>query len=286
MLHKKTTLALFLIALLGASVVIFTQTFASNASTSASQLSAVGLSVSQVGLSDASSTAKTPDIVITPPASIVVPAEPAIPEDTKLHSQATSSTGVAQKSTEKQEQKEKPEQEPSVLIAAKEVSRASAVPVFSQFKDISSAKWKKIGCGIASLTMLIDYYKPGETTVDDLLDEGIASDAYIADAGWSHQGLVNLAKDHGLSGTTHDLSGESMTDAFEKFERAVQAGPAIASVHYTFKPTNPIPHLVVITGIKDDTVYYNDPAAGSGSISATTFKNSWKQRYIVIRPAA
>jgi ABC-type bacteriocin/lantibiotic exporter with double-glycine peptidase domain len=57
-------------------------------------------------------------------------------------------------------------------------------------------------------------------------------------------------------------------------------------VHYTFEPTNPIPHLVVITGVQDGMVHYNDPAEefGGGTLSVEKFKAAWKQKYIVIRP--
>jgi len=57
------------------------------------------------------------------------------------------------------------------------------------------------------------------------------------------------------------------------------------SVHYTFKPTNPIPHLVIVTGVEDGKVYYNDPAekSGNGSISIEQFQSAWKKRYIAIR---
>jgi len=37
---------------------------------------------------------------------------------------------------------------------------ASDVPFYSQFVDISAPAWKKVGCGIASLAMIIDFYKP------------------------------------------------------------------------------------------------------------------------------
>jgi uncharacterized protein YvpB len=61
----------------------------------------------------------------------------------------------------------------------------------------------------------------------------------------------------------------------------------IASVHYKFDPKSPLPHLVVLTGIKDDIVYYNDPAAKAGEqqISKAAFMQGWKKRMIVIRPA-
>ena len=172
----------------------------------------------------------------------------------------------------------------------KEVLGASVkfdVPFYSQFDDITPVKWKKIGCGVTSLAMLIDYYKPGEVTVDALLDEGVASGAYLQNAGWTHQGLVDLAVDHGLRGRTHDLSNKSVDAAFAKLKQSLLDGPVIASVHYTFDPTNPIPHLVVINGVLGDRVYYNDPSEKSGgnSISVDKFLKSWKKRYIEVRDA-
>ncbi len=159
------------------------------------------------------------------------------------------------------------------------------VPFYSQFSDISSAKWQKVGCGIASLAMLIDFYQPGVVTVDALLKQGIAAGAFNDISGWSHQGLVNLAQKYDMKGTTYDLSGSSAAAAFSQFQKAVNAGPVIASVHYKFDPKNPIPHLVVISGISDGMVYYNDPAAKSGgkNISVQDFMRAWKKRFIAVR---
>ena len=160
------------------------------------------------------------------------------------------------------------------------------VPFFSQFTDISSKSWQKVGCGIASLAMLIEYYEPGSVEVETLLDEGIAARAFLPDAGWTHAGLIGLAKKYGLTGASHDLSGSSMSAAFSELTRVVEEGPVMVSVHYTFDPKNPIPHLVVVNDVVGDTVYYNDPAEprGGGSIPATTFKSAWKKRYIRIAP--
>ncbi len=79
-----------------------------------------------------------------------------------------------------------------------------------------------------------------------------------------------------------------MDTAFAKLAEAVTEGPVMVSVHYTFEPTNPIPHLAVISGIEGDVVRYNDPAevSGGGTISAEKFKRAWKKRYIAIRPTS
>jgi len=180
-----------------------------------------------------------------------------------------------------------PKKEKAKIIPAEEETENSFfdVPFFSQFKDISSSNWQKVGCGIASLGMIINYYEPKEISVNALLNEGINSGAYINDAGWSHQGLANLADKHGLVGSTYDFSASSMEVAFAKFENSLKEGPVIASVHYTFDPSNPIPHLAVINGIEGDTLHYSDPAEGQGTISVEKFKRAWKKRYIKIRPS-
>ena len=160
------------------------------------------------------------------------------------------------------------------------------VPFYSQFNDISASEWKKVGCGIASLAMLIEYYEPNSVTVDELLQRGIDAHAFLADAGWTHSGLINLSHKYGLSGESHSLADSSMDDAFEVLKGELEVGPVMASVHYTFDPQNPIPHLVVVNGVSDGKVYYNDPSesGGGGSISIAKFQSSWKKRYIDIRP--
>lgn len=174
---------------------------------------------------------------------------------------------------------------PLEMKMANDEAKVRVVPFYSQFNDITPANWKKIGCGIASLGMLIDYYKPA-VPVDTLLDEGIASGAYIDSAGWSHQGLINVVKKYGLTGEAISLAHLSADDAFLELEKVLEEGPVMASVYYTFTPGHPIPHLVVVSDVKDGLVYYNDPAepSGGGTIPIEKFKPAWKERYISIRP--
>ncbi len=162
---------------------------------------------------------------------------------------------------------------------------ASDVPFYSQFVDISAPAWKKVGCGIASLAMIIDFYKPA-VPVNTLLTRGIAAGAYTQNAGWSYKGLIALAQKYGLEGASYDLSKLGTNVALKKFKTLLNDGPVIASVHYKFDPHSSIPHLVVINRIEDDTLYYNDPAAKSGDkqISVTDFERGWKMRFIVFRP--
>lgn len=163
--------------------------------------------------------------------------------------------------------------------------RVPDVPFYSQFVDIKDSEWKKIGCGIASLAMLIEFYKPEMVEINTLLKEGIAAGAYLDGAGWTHKGLSLLAIKYGLKSTTHDLSGLNSDAAFAQFEEYLKNGPVIASVHYKFDINSSIPHLAVINGIEGDNIYYNDPAEKSAGnkISIEDFIKVWKKRFIVVR---
>lgn len=160
------------------------------------------------------------------------------------------------------------------------------VPFYSQFLDITAPEWQKVGCGIASLAMLIDFYSSDSVDVNELLHDGVSSGAYLESAGWIHAGLIGLSHSYGLDGESHSLAQFSMDEAFQKLVSVLDEGPVMASVHYTFEPTNPIPHLVVVTGVQDEVVFYNDPAetSGGGQLSIEKFKQGWKKRYVEIRP--
>lgn len=160
------------------------------------------------------------------------------------------------------------------------------VPFYSQFKDIKSPTWQKVGCGITSLAMIINYYKPESVIVNDLLAKGIKEGAYDYGAGWIYKGLIDISEDYNLSGKSYDVSGLSKAEALTKFKKYLNDGPVIVSIHYKFDPKSTIPHLVVIDGIDGDTIYYNDPASLSGQkkISIADFQKGWKKKFIVVRP--
>ncbi len=166
-----------------------------------------------------------------------------------------------------------------------QAEKVLSVPFYSQFSDISRPEWQKLGCGIASLAMLIEFYNPGSVSVDSLLQEGISAGAFLDGAGWKHRDLALLANKYGLQGANYDLSHLSSEAAFAKFEEILKEGPVMVSVHYTFDPRNPIPHLAVVNGIDGDIVYYNDPAEGAPNktIPTADFLKAWKKRFIVVR---
>ena len=175
----------------------------------------------------------------------------------------------------------------AVSTKASQEAAVREVPFYSQFTDISNVSWQKVSCGIAAIAMLIDYYSDETIVPDQLLEKGIARRAFLSDAGWIHSGLIGLSRDYGLDGETKSLSHLSRAAALTELTKELQVGPVMASVHYTFEPTNPIPHLVVVNAIKNGLVYYNDPAeaSGGGTLAVEKFQRAWKQRYITVRPS-
>lgn len=179
---------------------------------------------------------------------------------------------------------------PKVAIAptiAPATSTAEEIPFFSQFRDISSPAWQKVGCGITDLAMVIDYYHPSAVSVETLLKKGIAAGAYDYSAGWIYAGLIGLSRPYGLDGEYYNFTALSAEGAYSALAKHLQGGPVIASVHYQFDPKSTIPHLVVLNRIEGDRVYYNDPAAkvGQKSISKADFIKAWKKKIIEIRPS-
>jgi ABC-type bacteriocin/lantibiotic exporter with double-glycine peptidase domain len=160
------------------------------------------------------------------------------------------------------------------------------VPFYSQFKDILSAQWQKVGCGVTSLAMIIDYYDPNTVSVNTLLKQGIAAGAYDTNAGWTYAGLIGLSQKYGLDGNSYDLGKLDSRAAFAQLTSYLADGPVIVSVHYKFDPKSTIPHLVVINGLDNGVLHYNDPAAKTGDkeISVADFLKGWKKRFIVMRP--
>jgi len=159
-------------------------------------------------------------------------------------------------------------------------------PFYSQFRDITSSKWQKVGCGVTSLAMIIDFYTTGTISVNKILAQGVAAGAYLQSEGWTYAGLIGVAEEYGLSGESYDLGALSSASAYTQFKDDLIEGPVIASVHYKLDPKNTIPHLIVVNGVKDGMVYYNDPAAQTAEkkIAVAEFLKAWKKRYIVVRP--
>jgi hypothetical protein len=172
------------------------------------------------------------------------------------------------------------------------------VPFVSQ-QVYGDAEWRRFGCGIASLKMVLDYWhaqdpRNGTDDADALYAAGLAAHAFNPDFGWLHAGLAGLAVARGYESYNLDLGPRSARpmsapDALAELTRELHSGPVIASVYRSFDPARGGGHLVVITGVSDAGVQLNDPEPahereGRRHLPRPEFLAGFKHRYIVVRP--
>jgi hypothetical protein len=129
-------------------------------------------------------------------------------------------------------------------------------------------------------------------SMQELIDTGVKIGAYHPGVGWTHQGLIDLAKQYGFQGERFDRSQADPQEGFDALLAQVAQGPVIASIHKDFDRKND-GHLIVVNGYAkngDDTlISIVDPKSKKlkrniRTVSQTRFINGWKKRFIVIRP--
>ena len=161
------------------------------------------------------------------------------------------------------------------------------VPKYSQHLHIETKEWRDKSCGITSLGMLLAYHET-PILLSQLLAEGLLQNAYLPKIGWKHKGLVDLAREFERKGENFDWAQLDDQAAFENVKKHLLKYPVLASIHHKFDKGNG-GHLIVLTGIDENNIYYNDPDATSeeavvGTVKIDTFINGWKKRIIVIYP--
>ncbi|EKD23741.1 MAG: hypothetical protein ACD_81C00188G0016 [uncultured bacterium] len=164
----------------------------------------------------------------------------------------------------------------------------------AQAHDIKPYFWKRRSCGIASLCMIMNSYtqRIHKGTLQTLIDRGVVIHAYLAGIGWTHQGLIDLAKEYGFIGERFDYAKNDPQEGFDVLLNNVKKGPVIVSIHKDFNIKNG-GHLVVVNGYtKTPTeiiLHIVDPKSKRIKYAIRTvpqkkFVAGWKKRFIVIRP--
>jgi ABC-type bacteriocin/lantibiotic exporter with double-glycine peptidase domain len=162
-----------------------------------------------------------------------------------------------------------------------------SVPPYSQHLHIHDPYWKDKSCGVVSLAMLIGYFQK-EATPDEVLKLAIEKNAYLPGIGWKHRELADLAEKYNLLGNCYDWSNIDENTAIKNAENHIEKHPIMASVFSDFQPLNG-GHLIVVTKIEANQVFYNDPNAKhekdiKKTISKEKFIVGWKKRIITIKP--
>jgi len=169
------------------------------------------------------------------------------------------------------------------------------VPFSSQYTDLGHHQWRARGCGITALKMVLDFYGTA-VALEELLNVGLEIGAYHQGIGWTHAGLVQIARRYGLDGFNVDWAESGPTpktaeDAWEALAKELEHGPVMASMYAGLDPERSGGHIVVVTGCADGLVQFNDPEQmtereGRRVLALETFLKAFKRRYIIVRPVA
>ena len=126
------------------------------------------------------------------------------------------------------------------------------------FRSISDARhWQERGCGIACVRMILEALRPDAPLprYGEMVYEGLEMNA-CCERGWIHEGLIRLARAHGVSGRAF-----RRTRAEDVADQIRGDRPCIVSVTAAFEGGNadeagrPLPpggHLAVAFGYSQD----------------------------------
>ena len=138
------------------------------------------------------------------------------------------------------------------------------LPICNQYDTEHDPQWSHRICAICSLWMLLKLHNPKfNTSVMDLMKNGLAKDGYLENIGWKHTTIVELAKDFGLElqyAKRFFYTLEEKESGLLIINRNLENGqPVLVSIHGTQNS-----HMLVAHGLKesDDKVigyYIQDP---------------------------
>lgn len=183
---------------------------------------------------------------------------------------------------------------------------ADMVVVFrSQYAPDVPSEWQSRSCAIVCVRMAFDSLGVQAPAVPELIAEGLVINAYDERNGWKHDGLVALAHNHGVPAYREEFKSIAVDVATKTVSEGLHAKDmevyglkkiaseitrgAIVCVSVTAGfGTNTDSHMIVISEVLANGIYYNDPAGKTpeeGEHQFTTtehFLKHWKRLALFI----
>ena len=158
--------------------------------------------------------------------------------------------------------------------------------VYDQWKDTGNDNWVGKSCSICSLKTMLVFKdsKNSELKITKLIQEGLDADGYAEGIGWKHQGLVDIARNHGieLKFQKQFFTGEGKTGGLDFINKILlKRQPVMASIMNRNKDGG---HMVVVHGFQDkgaDNVEYyildyDSRGRNRYALSKQEFLDSWR----------
>ena len=156
------------------------------------------------------------------------------------------------------------------------------VPYFSQISDVDNPEWRERACTVTNLKMVLAYYatKDGNDvpSIDALIQEGIEIHAYDPSVGWNHEGIVRLARNHGVNAYAQEfrsmiidrLSGSASPSVFS--DKLFEEG--IGKIARHVEEAHPV-IVSVLPGFGDNTQYHTVLVVGRERSGDGTINGFW-----------
>jgi len=160
-------------------------------------------------------------------------------------------------------------------------SDAAALP-----PQMDATNWGDRCCGIACLRSLLAFYQLPVPSAAALLLEGLERGAWSS-KGWIHTGLVDLARQHNLTGVAAGVD-----DCVALRRLTLTGTPVLVSCTHQFPQDGRRGgHLVIVTGVRHrrddqvvDFVYPSRWGSANHCVAAERFGASFTGRVVVLRP--
>lgn len=128
------------------------------------------------------------------------------------------------------------------------------LPLCNQFDSAHDPTWVHRICAICSLWMLLKLHNSEfDVPVMELVQQGLANNAYMENIGWRHQGIVELAATHGLllhfAEKFFYTPEEKHIGSAIIYENLRNNRPVIVSIFHHLNPAKS-GHMVVVHGLQ------------------------------------
>ncbi|QQR82425.1 C39 family peptidase [Candidatus Campbellbacteria bacterium] len=156
------------------------------------------------------------------------------------------------------------------------------IPFISQYDARVPESWRPRACSVTNLYMVLSFFNTTENvTTTSLIQEGESIGAY-GPRGWTHEGIVRLARNHGIRAYAQEFRSSNTTceeklttEGIEKIKEVLASGcPTIVSV----QKENGSYHTITVVGESDVGFLCHDPEIGEyQEVSLETFLKRWRK---------
>ena len=154
------------------------------------------------------------------------------------------------------------------------------VPFLSQYDESISEDWRSRACSVTNLYMVLKS-RGVDTTVQALIEEGESIGAF-GPRGWTHEGIVRLAHNHGVSAYAQEFRSldEQKAEALgkkgiQKIHLHLEKGiPAIVSI----QKENGSFHTITLVGSSENGFLVHDPEEKEPTVlEEADFLKRWRR---------